>query len=1228
MQGITRTLTSVALLCGSLSLIGGYTTAAERDAQVRQDLNGRWQFRLDPNDEGVAGQWFAAGVAYLDEIQVPGNWQAQGFGPSQEHIRHNYQGKAWYRRTVLPPAEWAGKRIWLCLGGVANTADVYVNGKKVGAVESGTVPCEFDVTDALKPDAENVIACHVDSTGPARGGLSNYVCRWGGLYREAHLEARSDPAVNDLFVIPDEKNRTARVQVTLARTAGGPEWKGQLRVRITPVTGGAAAEGQGEAAIAVGCQESDAATVHVAIPNMRPWSPEDPFLYDVEVSVLADGCAIDMVYDRFGMRQFEVGPGGVLMLNGRPYFVRGIGDDTVEVISGTQYPDKKIYIERLKQIKRYGFNGVRFLGNTPIPEYFQAADEVGVLVMAEGHEYTKDKSTIPLLRKDVARIAKTYRNHPSWYIWSAGNELFACQGATPDREWMDYILFAHQEFKKLDPTRFFVASDGADVFPTDIVTQFGRFDGNRQIAAPEQPFHGLIDEVAYFKRALDDTELAKVADRKSGTGGEYAKMIQSLRPSGYWRLDETSLAVALDSSGNNQLGTYDPTMTPDDLGRPGAIDPSESSRAIHTSAQRKGVRLKTLAGTAFAAENEPFSVSFWVNPDGFAPGDYGTPFSYGAAQKGGALVIAEDGGAGTGKLLLGRYDESFLLSNGALVAGQWNHIGITHDGSELTLYLNGKFDKREKVTMATVHADARIGGCVTRLMVGSMVNDQAYRERPQIWHEFPNAYIGPLPDLTAADKWTGVYQDPNCIANSRRHIADLGLSERYPAIRERSVEQFRGYLKHQFESARQSPTMDGYAYWCMTDYTAGPEGEMTTYGMFNTVYEPDKFPTPEPVLQFNRETVLLVDAGPADRVVESGKTRNVQLSISHYGAQPIVGGHALWTLQSGDKIVRQGAIEPIGAGVGEVKLLGTIALLCPALPMNPSAGSTPANSAATAVSAVESRSLAASESIEPSVSGLAQRLRLLVRLESDACRQENQWDFWAFPAITGDLRGQPIVNRTGLKELDARYGIDANRPVEQARLVLANRATPEVMEDLSQGRSVLLLAEQGVLAHPGGFSFWPPYIRTSAAVIEEHPTLARFPHDGFCDFQFFRLFDGGLETIQSSDKGSIGRERLVPIVWGLSQDPDPSLGTDWFVPKNRWKMCRHTIICEGRVEGAKILVCSLRVIRGILAGQVEAGYLLDSLVRYTLSEQFAPAEPPVTLAEFSKLLKGDVAPLP
>lgn len=139
-----------------------------------------------------------------------------------------YQGKAWYRRTIQLPADWAGQRIWLCLGGTGNTADVYLNGVLAGTVDSFITPYEFDVTAQSRPGLENTIAWCVDSASPAPVGMFNFVGRWGGLYRQVYLEARSDPAIDDLFVSAAAKGVSLRDVAASALAAGSEprnRWK-------------------------------------------------------------------------------------------------------------------------------------------------------------------------------------------------------------------------------------------------------------------------------------------------------------------------------------------------------------------------------------------------------------------------------------------------------------------------------------------------------------------------------------------------------------------------------------------------------------------------------------------------------------------------------------------------------------------------------------------------------------------------------------------------------------------------------------------------------------------------------------------------------------------------------------------------------------------------------------------------------------------------------------------
>jgi len=1010
--------------------------------------------------------------------------------------------------------------------------------------------------------------------------MFNMIGRWGGLNREVFLEARSDPMIDDVFVIPDIKSQTARTQVVLRRHAAAEAWQGELTVSVAPVAGGETCEARGIVRFAAGERESEKTVIDVKLDNVRTWSPEDPCLYRVEVRLLDEGKSVDFVCDGFGMREFGVGEGGVLLLNGRPYFIRGLGDDSVEVINGIQYPDKQIYVDRLRMIKRYGFNAIRFLSHTPIKEYFEAADEVGVLLLCDGEYYGGPKQSIPILKKQVPRLVKTHCNHPSWYAFSSGNEFFQCQGATPDPDWMEYIRHAHETFKRLDPTRFFIGSEGADVFPTDIITQRGTFRG--PAPPPDQPFEGLIDEVAYFKRALMDEEIFKTANRSDVN---YPQTIKSLGPAAYWRFEETAVGAAIDSSGNGCDGAFHATMKPDDFQRPGVLQHAASNRAIHTSAGRKGVNLKDVAADVFATGNEPFSISLWVWPDSFDHQDYGTPFSFGAADHGRALLIAEDGREGAGKLRLGRFYDDFLVSRDALVAGQWNHIGIVHDRARLKLHINGKFDSSKEIEFAIAPVDGRIGASVNRARPTDTGEEDArekYVSRPHIWHEFPNTYVGPLPDLTIRDKWTGVFRDDNAISHHRRQIADLGLLERYPDIRGRSIDLFYLYLKDNYERARQSPTIDGYNYWCFTDFPPGPEGDMTTYGMFSTAYEPEKFPDPAPIRQFNRETVLLIDSNVDQRVLAAEEENEVTLRVSHYGQRLIRDGRLVWEATSDGAALQRGTIQPIQMEVGQVKPSGTLTL-------------------------------------GPYSFEQARRVRLAVRLESEACHQTNQWDFWAFPASRPNLQVGGVENLTGLAELDGRYGLGAAESKDARRVILATRLSTELIQRIVAGETVVLLADGDALVRPQQLTFWPQWIRSTGTSIEDHPALNGFPHDGFCAYQFIRLFDNRVKTLNITKKGSIEREKLVPIVWALTQDYDPDLGSQWHVPKNRWKIYRHGVISEGRVGDGRLLVCCLDVLSGIRKKYPEAAYLLDCLIDHATSPQFVPTSPPLTVQDMRQV---------
>ena len=125
-------------------------------------LDGVWQFRTDP-DEGAERRVVPRRRAVPRDHSRA--WQLAGprIRRGANRLSHDYQGKAWYRRTITIPADWAGQRVWLHLGGVTAVGEVYVNGQRDGSVDHFVTPFEFDITNLARIGSENVISVQVDS---------------------------------------------------------------------------------------------------------------------------------------------------------------------------------------------------------------------------------------------------------------------------------------------------------------------------------------------------------------------------------------------------------------------------------------------------------------------------------------------------------------------------------------------------------------------------------------------------------------------------------------------------------------------------------------------------------------------------------------------------------------------------------------------------------------------------------------------------------------------------------------------------------------------------------------------------------------------------------------------------------------------------------------------------------------------------------------------------------
>ena len=191
-----------------------------------------------------------------------------------------------------------------------------------------------------------------------------------------------------------------------------------------------------------------------ALDPFRAWSPEQPNLYQAEVVLKADDKPVDGWIERFGVRKWEV-RGGDFFLNNKRYFVRGYGDDFIYPLTLISPPSRAAHREHLQKAKSYGFGYVRHHTHCEIPEFYEAADELGIMIQPELPYYGGAASAADASffrpKADLAELYRHYRRYVSLATYCTGNEGHI--DAPLDVE-------LYQLRKQLDPTRLMLHQDG------------------------------------------------------------------------------------------------------------------------------------------------------------------------------------------------------------------------------------------------------------------------------------------------------------------------------------------------------------------------------------------------------------------------------------------------------------------------------------------------------------------------------------------------------------------------------------------------------------------------------------------------------------------------------------------------------------------------------------------------------------------------------------------------
>lgn len=423
------------------------------------NLNGTWDFEFDFGKSGMDRELFKAG-SLSQEITVP-------FCPESElsGIGHtDFINCVWYRRDISIPEEWNGKNIYLNFGAVDYAAEIFIDGILAGRHYGGSSSFSIDLSGHVEAGKIHNLVIRVEdnqrsgeqSVGKQCSTFNSAGCfytRTTGIWQTVWMEAVDRHGLKRVTMRPDIDQCQLMVM---------PEFYSEsdctLEVSVKD-------NGKTVARKSVPC--SNHACIVLPLKKMKLWSPEDPFLYDVDFHVKdAGGNVLDHVKSYAGMRKIHISDGKVY-LNNREYFQRLVLDQGFYPDGIWTAPSDEALRHDIELAKAAGFNGARLHQKVFEERYFYWADRLGYLTWGEGPSYGMNVNNEIAARNFLSEwleIVVRDRNHPSLVTWTPFNETWDSQDGTYPR----FVRDIYAETKAADPTRPINDASGDDHVMTDI----------------------------------------------------------------------------------------------------------------------------------------------------------------------------------------------------------------------------------------------------------------------------------------------------------------------------------------------------------------------------------------------------------------------------------------------------------------------------------------------------------------------------------------------------------------------------------------------------------------------------------------------------------------------------------------------------------------------------------------------------------------------------------------
>lgn len=459
-----------------------------------QNLNGLWDYVILPKGSAVPDA-FEGRILVPYAIESALSGVQKSVGDEQE---------LWYHRTFTVPLGWKGKQVLLNFGAVDWKADIWLNQIKIGSHTGGYTPFSFDITPYLNRSGTQALVVRVwdptDEGYQPRGKQVNkpqsiWYTPVTGIWQTVWIEPVEQACFTQIRTVPDVDGNSVRVIPQVKGSQPGDLVEVTVLEKGRVVQKGRSAAGQ---------------EVLLSVPQPNLWSPESPFLYDLEISLIRKQVLMDKVSSYFGMRKISTkrNDNGVvrLQLNNRDYFQFGPLDQGWWPDGLYTAPTDEALMYDIQKTRDFGFNMIRKHVKVEPARWYYHCDRLGILVWQDmpsgdrspqwqtrnyfnGKEMERSAASEDNYRREWKEIMDLCISNPCVVTWVPFNEAWG-QFKTPEIvEWT----------KNYDPSRLVNPASGGNHYDTGDMLDIHNypdpilvmFDGKRSCVLGEYGGIGL-----------------------------------------------------------------------------------------------------------------------------------------------------------------------------------------------------------------------------------------------------------------------------------------------------------------------------------------------------------------------------------------------------------------------------------------------------------------------------------------------------------------------------------------------------------------------------------------------------------------------------------------------------------------------------------------------------------------------------------------------------------------